>query len=543
MINKNDAGEPRTGMHRVQTVTQSIIASLLVIYAFFAPHSIAITQAAFVIGFAAWGVLLVASRKLKQPRTPIDIAVFGFFTCCVISSFFSYELLTSLKGLKSPAFFLAFYFVINNVKSLRMARVLAFVIVASCMVNVLYSAGQIAVGRGLRIDSIRQGGAFDGEVFQVGDVILRADEQKVKTQEDLSRIADESRGRMQITIQRNETIMDASVSRKAIRKSGEEGVARLGITTAPGRSFRVSGFFSHYETYAEVLQLIAALAVGMFVALPRKRSLKAALLAAAIFLTTVTLIFTSTRAALAGLSLGVLVIALASSRRRALVLAVATILLFAPFAYKAIQSSRGDILFNLKEGSTAYRLEVWREAAGLVRDHPLVGIGKGSEGGALLREKYALYNNGKLPPGHFHSTFIQIAAWWGLPALAFYVSMMTIFFFEMWRLGRRLKEKQAWREWGIALGGVGALVAFNVSSLGHFNFGDGEVVMVFWLITGIVFAVRRLTKQESLSDTTARKIETPAEVDSHKNPLPEPEVASESSVRAAAATQNSTSPQ
>ena len=543
MINKDAAVEPGSSSHRVQTIAQSAIIFSLLIYAIFAPHSIAITQAAYVIGMVAWGVEIIATRNYRKPRTPIDIAVFGFFTCSVISSFLSYELLTSVKGLRSPAFFLAFYFVFNNVKSLRMARVLALLLVSSCMVNVLYSAGQIAVGRGLRIDAISEGGAFDGEGFELGDVILKADDEKVKTLEDLSRIADESRGRMMIVLQRNESIIEGSISRKAVRKSGEEGIARLGISTSPGRSFRVSGFYSHYETYAEVLQLIAALAIGMFIALPEKRSFRGVFLAGATLLITVALIQTSTRAPLIGLAIGAVTIALASSRRRVLVLAVVAMVILAPLAYKTIKSARGDILFNLQEESTTYRFEVWGEAMGLIKDHPLAGIGKGSEGGSLLREKYALYNNGQLPPGHFHSSYIQIATWWGLPALAFYTSMMMIFFLEMRKLSRRLIEKEAWTEWGIVLGGIGGLVAFNISSIGHFNFGDGEVVMLFWMITGLVFAVRRLTSTETSFHPTVHSPTLPVGEDSRKNQPLRQEETSEYGVRAAAATQNSPSQQ
>lgn len=543
LINEIAYAKPVTGHQRLQTITQSVIAFALIMYALFAPHSIAVTQASFLLGLVAWGVELFAAGNFRQKKSPIDIAIFGFFACCVVSSFLSYELLTSVKGLKSPAFFFAFYFVSKNVKTLRFAKFLAYALVVSCLINVAYSAGQIAIGRGLRIDSIKAGSAFDKEGLEVGDVLLEADDEKLKSQEDLSRIADTQRGRIQLKFQRSEASGEASVSRKAIKKSGEVGVARLGITTSPGRSFRVTGFYSHYETYAEVLQLIAALAVGMLIAYPKKNSWTAFFLAGSILCLTATLIMTSTRAALAGLSVAVVLMAVASSRRRAVILALLALLILAPLAYVTIKHSRGDNIFNLQEDSAQYRLEVWREALGLIKDHPLTGIGKGSEGGNLLREKYALYNGGKLPPGHFHSTPIQIATWWGLPALAFYLALMTIYFLEMWKLNQALRAKKDWHSWGITLGGMGAFVAFNVSSLVHFNFGDGEVVMMFWLLMGLVFAVRHLTANESTSSTSDNRLAAQTIKDSDKNPRQEPVAIAEANVRAAAVTQNSTSPQ
>jgi hypothetical protein len=510
-------------------------------YAAFLPHSIAITQFIFLLGLTAWGVQLFASRQFRQKRTPVDIAIFGFFACCVISSFLSYEPLVSIKGLRSPALFFAFYFVCNNIKSFRMAKLLTLVIVVSCLGNVAYSIGQVAIGRGIRIDSITADGAFDKEGLLVGDVIIQADGQKIKTLEDLSRVADSQRGRMTIIYQRNEAVGEASISRKAIKKSPESGLARLGITVSPGRNFRVTGFYSHYETYAEVLQLIALLAVGLFMAQPDKKSLRALLLAISSVLIGCALMLTSTRAAIAGVAIGAGVMAFVSARRRLFGFAILAIIIVAPIAYLTIKHSRGNILFNLQEDSTTYRFEVWREALSLIKDHPVAGIGKGSEGSGSLQEKYALYNNGKLPPGHFHSTIVQVATWWGLPALIFYISLITILFFEMVKLNKRLQARKEWEVWGLTLGGTGALVAFSVCSIVHFNFGDGEVVMAFWFIMGLVFAVRRLAL-EKVADAEGTHTTTPPTVrDLHKNlPLAQ-EAIVEANVRAAAVTRHSKS--
>jgi O-antigen ligase len=350
-------------------------------------------------------------------------------------------------------------------------------------------------------------------------------------------IADTQRGRIQIKYQRNEALYEGTVSRRAIRKADDEGAARLGITASPGRNFRVTGLYSHYETYAEVLQLIAALAIGLLIAYPVKRSLAARFLAVAIALITITLLLTSTRAAMIGLAVAAASMALASSRRRTLALAFLAIVIMAPLAMLAVERSRGSILFDPQEGSTAYRLEVWREALGLIKAHPLLGIGKGSE--AKLKEELGLYDDGRLPPGHFHSTPIQIATWWGLPALVFYFALMSILIAEAWRLSRRLKEQNRTDAWGIAIGVLGALVAFNVSSLVHFNFGDGEVVMMFWLLTGLLFAVRRIVDEAADEQRTTPLLSQSAEEDLRRSRPPELEVASGSSAQAAGARPNS----
>jgi O-antigen ligase len=228
--------------------------------------------------------------------------------------------------------------------------------------------------------------------------------------------------------------------------------------------------------------------------------------------------------------------AYASSRRRVLLVGMVALILAAPIAYVMVERARGISFLDPEEGSFAWRLKVWPETFTLIKDHPLFGIGKGSEG--KLRDQWGLYDNGKLPPGHFHSTPIQIAVWWGLAALLLYYAMMAIFAVEMWRLAKRLRHDGRWELWGVALGGLGGLVAFNVSSLVHFNFGDGEVVMMFWLLTGMTFAVRRIVFEQAEPLQSSRKQQPEATADSHRNRLPEPAASVEANVRAAKAKQN-----
>jgi hypothetical protein len=532
LINTAATGLPIERASKLHLVTERIILFTLLVYAVFAPHSIAITQGAYLTGAFVWVVQLAASRDWRRLTTPVDLSLFGFFACCVVSSFLSYEPGLSIKGLKSPAFFLAFYFVCNNVKSLRAARLLCFMIILSCLVNVGYSALQLARGRGLMIDSIRQDSPLAAEGLMAGDVIIEADGQRMKVEQDLAQAIRSRRGRVEVKYMRNESLREALVSRRELMKALDgEG---LGITTSPGRNFRLSGFYSHYETYAEVLQMIAALAFGLLLSLRNKKSLYALFLLASFALISGALILTSTRAAMTALAVAALVMAALSSGRRAVMAAMFVIILLAPIAMIALERSRGRTIFEFHEGSTAYRLKVWSEALALVRANPVLGIGKGSE--AKLKDKLGLYDKGRLPPGHFHSTPIQIAAWWGLPALAFYFSFMAIFFVEAWRSFARARRENKSEMAGIILGVMGALIAFNISSIVHFNFGDGEVVMHLWLMAGIGFAVRRLIRQDSTSEHTG---EPPSGEDSQKNPRPQREAISESSVRAAGARSNS----
>lgn len=517
---------------KINTITERIMEFSLVVYALFAPHSIAITQGSFLLGLLAWGVQLTASRQFRQRRTPIDIAIFGFFACCVFSSFLSYDPLVSIKGLRSPAFFLAFYFVSTKISSLRRAKFLATAVVLSCVFNVVYSAGQLWKGRGIQIDSIAADSPLLGSTLEVGDIILEADGKPVKSIEDLSRIVDQNRGRLSIVFQRKEAVSMTTISRRAVRGSLGEGATRLGITVSPGRNLRVTGLYNHYETYAEVLQMIASLGIGLLMAQRRRRSGLVLPLCIALPLIMIALIMTSTRAAVAGLVVSVLTMSIVAFGRRAVQIVIPAVLLLVAGAAFFIQSSRGISFIDLQEGSTSYRLTVWSEAMALVKSHPLLGIGKGTEGSEQFRKRFGLYDNNRLPPGHFHSTPVQIATWWGLAALAFYFVLMTIMILECWKLAGLARARAHWDSWGIAVGVLGALVAFNIASLAHFNFGDGEVVMALWLLAGLAFAVRRLEMEE----LPAHKRKETAEDTRDRSQLRRPEETSESSAQVATAT-------
>jgi O-antigen ligase len=105
-------------------------------------------------------------------------------------------------------------------------------------------------------------------------------------------------------------------------------------------------------------------------------------------------------------------------------------------------------------------------------------------------QEWNLFEGGKLPIGHFHSTYLQIAVERGLPALA-------AWFFFIWvylkMLRRLLKSNQLslWQDRGIILGILGGAIGFFISGLVHYNYGDQEVAMVFYFLMGIAASYYR----------------------------------------------------
>jgi O-antigen ligase len=104
--------------------------------------------------------------------------------------------------------------------------------------------------------------------------------------------------------------------------------------------------------------------------------------------------------------------------------------------------------------------------------------------------QWNLFDNGRLPMGHMHSDYLQIALERGLPALFAWLVLMALYARMLWRLQRQV-SKENWIERGVVLGALGGLVGFLISGIVHYNWGDSEVVMIFYMIMGLSLVVNR----------------------------------------------------
>src|SRR5438270_1499494 len=123
----------------------------LFIFAIFAPHSIAITQGAWLIAMAFWVVRLFMFHRPQWHRTPIDYALLGFFILTGLSALCSYEPMVSIGKLRAANLFTIVYLFVENVHSRRIVRILAITLIASCMINVGYTFVTRALGRGIKV--------------------------------------------------------------------------------------------------------------------------------------------------------------------------------------------------------------------------------------------------------------------------------------------------------------------------------------------------------------------------------------------------------
>jgi O-antigen ligase len=492
-----------------------IVVFWLFVFALSAPHSIAATQVAWSAGLLFWAARFVVRPRPRLFRTPVDYALLGLFILTFISSLLSYDADVSIGKLRAASLFTIVYLVAENVRSNRVLRLLALTLIVSCMVNVFYAFGERVVGRGLKVEGVAgvsplRSGVFVAEdgretltPIQDGVTILEVDGKPLRSPDQLvAALGDTAKnGAALLRIYRVEWMPTLRVARGQLLERST-ALEKLGLTSwGRGRDWRAAGFYGQYVTYAEALQLIASLVLGLFIALRKKRSRQGALLAVAFAGMCGALLLTVTRASWLALLLSAFVITLVGMSRRAMLISrramMITVGLALPLVVAGLfvlQQQRQVGFYDQNDQSITWRETVWREGFDLLTASPrhmLVGVGMDS----IKRHwrEWGLFDNGRIPVGHMHSTPLQLAVERGIPVLLVWILLLAVYAGMLWRLARDAKV-EGWIERGIVLGALGGLVGFISSGMVHYNLGDSEVAMIFYFIMGLSLVVERLSR-------------------------------------------------
>jgi O-antigen ligase len=132
------------------------------------------------------------------------------------------------------------------------------------------------------------------------------------------------------------------------------------------------------------------------------------------------------------------------------------------------------------------RIFIWEQAWELLKVDPWTGVG--------LQVPAELMTAEKVVPGgvvrfhsHMHNAYLQIAVSMGVPALAVFGWLVAALF----RTGVRAPRgglRNLWEE-GLVAAYPAVLVALLVNGLVEWNFGDSEILGLFWLLTGLVVGI------------------------------------------------------
>lgn len=482
---------------------ERIAFAFLILMILTAPHSIAASQTAWIAGMFAWLVRLFIAPRPRLFRTALDLPLWAFFGWSAVTCAFSYAPDISVNKLRGAALFLIFYFVVNNLRNRRAAAFLGLALVFSCMVNVVWMPIQRLVGRGVEIHGVAAESPLAKALFIEGDTLLEANGRKLRTPEDL--IAEIERSEItKVKFYRPDFEFALDVKRENLL-GGATAAERLGIESwKKSRNWRSAGFFGHYATYAEVLQLIASLAFGLLIAgFLRRRSRDAEKTSKStkisslftfhfslfaffcVALMALALLLTVTRASQLGFLISAAAILFAVGNRKLLLVSAAIILPIAIGGLVFLQQSRQVGFFDPSDDSIKYRQTMYRDGVRLWTSGPrhlLLGVGMDSI--QKYWREWGLFDGGKMAMGHFHSTLLQLVVERGIPALILYLMIFGVYARALWQ-AIKLNKYGNWLDLGILLGCFGGAAGFFAASVVHYNFGDAEVLMVLFLLMGV----------------------------------------------------------
>lgn len=274
------------------------------------------------------------------------------------------------------------------------------------------------------------------------------------------------------------------------------------LITADGVG-RVRAFYGSPNNLALYLGRILPLVLAIFVwARPRSRKWTYGLAAAAMV---AALLLTFSRGAwLVGVPISILFVAGARGWRP-LALACGLLLGGAVAVFLFVGPGRVALLLDPAEGTTFFRLQLWRSSWAMIRDHPLLGVGLDN-----FLYQYRTYY--VLPTAweefnlsHPHNLVLDSWLRLGLPGLGVFVWLLVAFFRDGWYAYRRLPESQ---ERLLVLGLVGGMVYAVAHGLIDNAYFLVDLAYVFALMLALVHWAR-LTAVGAANEMQENSIELP----------------------------------
>ena len=465
-----------------ENLSQRIAIAGLLIYVAFAPHSVAASAIGVAIAGIGWVIRSMQTRSLGLSRSKFDLVIVLLLVWTGLSSLLSEEPSISIAKLTSVWSVFLFYLT-RAVITRRSALLMLSVLILSGCVGVLYSAFDLIRGRGVVVESIAARSPFQRVGVLPGDTIWRVGGRRVYS---LAEVDEAVRDAPVNTPLRVSIISQGEhVERPGLILSATEqqSASPSGLTgSLRSHRFRASGWTRHYETFAEVLQIIAQLALGFALAHFRNhgpnKHFRIALAAAALL--ALGLAFTAMRTVIVAFAIGACVIAWRSLRGKYKVAFVFGLFFVVAFGAVVVSQTRASDALALGDPSSMLRFQVARVGMSRIPLHPVFGHGMDA-----MKRHWAEWGFPGKDMLHLHSTPLQLAFDRGLPALVLWLWLMALFATEIAAAEKRAADSSDTHVYGILLGGLGALSGFLASSLVNYNYGDGEVAMLFWWLMGV----------------------------------------------------------
>jgi hypothetical protein len=508
-----DVSQPRHAISeltgKLSGILQTITAFFLFLFALAQPLSIAASHIAYAGAAFAWVLRLALVRRGMLKSSPLDLPILIYLFLCTVSTLLSPLPVSSWEGMRKVALIFLVLVVAHNVPNARRTKQLLAVLFVSSLAAATWAGWNYVDGVGLLVHNPMPGTTSYGAGLRDGDVILRVDGHNLeKPQDFLRRLNSEPAGKpMQLRVVHGggiEIMKDAvPIAIPSDSGSRATSLSDLGMQMETDRPARARAFYSHYVTYAAVLQLLGCLVFGLWLSHRRYSPLSSAIFAGLLLVFGMALAMTLTRAAWLAFAFGCVVelCFFVKHWARNLIIPAIVILVIAGTSLAMHRWRRMGII-DLSDPGTDYRILMWRDGIKLIEAHPWFGVGMNVVRDAPSRFDLAAYKKYGWQL-HFHSTPIEIGVELGLLVLAAWTALMAAYWLMLARLVVQSRKLTDPFPYGLSLGILGATSAFFVSCVVHYDFGDSVVVFLLWFLAGLALALDYQLAGRQQKGTTA----------------------------------------
>ncbi|MCX7877438.1 MAG: O-antigen ligase family protein [Ignavibacteria bacterium] len=257
--------------------------------------------------------------------------------------------------------------------------------------------------------------------------------------------------------------------------------------SVPLSAYRLE-YFGYPLTNGAVKMLIILMIIP-FILTKEKFILNRIILIVITFLLLFTFYLTNSRNAFLGLTTGLMVYGFICNRKFlfSFLTVIILLLIFLPYSYKERILSISD----LNHPSNKSRLVMWDTGIRIISDSPVFGHGD--------VDMKKLYSDYKTPEfhgegSHMHSNFIQLLVNFGLFGFLSWAALMIYILLRQIKIIRLTHKDEFLKT--ISVISLCSMIAFQISGITEWNFGDAEFAVVMWFNLSLAFLAERIYKND-----------------------------------------------
>ncbi|MBI5418339.1 O-antigen ligase family protein [Candidatus Poribacteria bacterium] len=247
---------------------------------------------------------------------------------------------------------------------------------------------------------------------------------------------------------------------------------------------RVESTLGSCMTLGHFLSMLIILEIGLIAY--EKEKIKRIVIALSLIIMGFGITYSYTRGAWLGLFAGIMVFSILKKNYTILVALFIFLIFFIYTDNFFLDRIRGGTLSL--DYSSKQRLYIWETSIKTAMEHPIFGIGLKNFRNFFLKTPPPAWEG--IPYENAHNIFIQHMIELGIPGVLSFMWIIALYLKNAYSILKKNNNKYK----PIIISSLSAFIAFTVSGIFDYNYGDKKIFMFLWFIMGITFL---LSKDES----------------------------------------------